>query len=71
MFRCDVDRERGDSDTVTLTWEIHPIGGEDNLTWILAEDDFVNATGKVIFEPGERQKVLDALKFLFQEHPGP
>ena len=53
VFRCPIERQRGDSGTVLLTWEIVQVAPSSGP----AGDDFVNTTGVMVFEPGEREKV--------------
>ena len=50
-FLCPVIRTRGDSDTVKVSWQVINEDGQ------LAVDDFLNASGQIIFKPGERNQV--------------
>ena len=47
-FNCPVERTRGDADTVALSWLVLDSSGG------LADEDFVQATGELVFIPGER-----------------
>lgn len=51
-FSCLVQRTRGDVGTVTLPWEIR-----NQETGDIASDDFVNATGEVVFHEKVREMV--------------
>ena len=64
MFSCPVERQRGDADSVTITWMItETIANRDivvaieNGDIVAADEDFVNATGELVFLPGERNHV--------------
>ena len=53
-LKCDVERQRGDSGAVEITWaivEVTPNGP------MLAYKVFVNATGQLLFLPGLRLQV--------------
>ncbi|KAK2144319.1 hypothetical protein LSH36_768g01003 [Paralvinella palmiformis] len=52
-FLCPVIRTRGDSDTVKVSWQVINEDGQ------LAVDDFLNASGQIIFKPGERNQMLN------------
>ena len=54
-IHCPVSRSRGDADEVTLTWNIVHQGRHD----LVADMDFVNATGELVFQAGEREKVKE------------
>ncbi|XP_064619584.1 adhesion G-protein coupled receptor V1-like [Lineus longissimus] len=54
-FNCDVDRRRGNHDTVTVKWKIYQMV---NDALVKASADFVQSSGEVIFKPGDRQEVL-------------
>ena len=64
VFRCPIERQRGDTGTVLLTWKIVQVAPSSGL----AVDDFVNTTGVMVFEPGEREKVLERSKMIGQSH---
>ena len=51
---CVVARQRGDDDTVQVTWVIEKFN---NNRYETATDDFVDYTGTLVFGPGERMKV--------------
>ena len=51
---CTINRQRGDDGSVLVTWVIYQIeAGQE----ILAMTDFIDFTGSVLFEAGERLKV--------------
>ena len=54
IITCTVSRQRGDDGSVMVTWAIYEIllGQEPYAT-----TDFVDYTGSVVFQPGERSKV--------------
>ena len=54
MWSCPVQRQRGDAGEVTLTWEVR---GPLTSTSGLATSDFVNATGELVFQSGQRENV--------------
>ena len=58
---CTVARQRGDDGSVMVTWAIYEIllGQEP-----YAMTDFVDYTGSVVFQPGERSKVSYTLFLL-------
>ncbi len=61
VFMCPIKRDRGDADTVTVNWQVlQHVRGE----LVLATEDFVEASGGLVFAPGEREKVL---VFIFSE----
>ena len=54
---CMVERDRGDEGQVIVTWAVYQlISGQT----VLATEDFVEYTGQVVFEAGERSKVCIA-----------
>ena len=56
LVHCPVERRRGDADFVTLDWVVEQrseVGGRLSV----AAADFRNATGQLVFNPGERRKV--------------
>lgn len=54
IVECMVSRSRGDADFVKVTYNVMKDIG---TGMIIAHDDFVNATGSITFQPGERLKV--------------
>ncbi len=54
VFECPIFRERGDADRVEIHWQVLQRLGQ-SLT--LATDDFMEAEGDFVFQPGERLKV--------------
>ena len=57
VFRCPIERQRGDAAAVLLTWQIMHVAPSGGKQHELANTDFVNVTGVMVFEPGERTKV--------------
>ena len=53
---CTVDRQRGDDGRVLVTWAIYQVVAGGQLTY--ASADFADYTGQVLFEAGERIKVI-------------
>ena len=56
---CTIERQRGDADIVTLSWhinEVKPDGYE-----ILADSDFEQAKGTIVFPNGVREMVLQLM----------
>ena len=52
-----VERDRGDEGQVIVTWAVYQlISGQT----VLATEDFVEYTGQVVFEAGDRSKVCIA-----------
>ena len=58
VFRCPIERQRGDAATVLLTWQLMQVAPPGGQQHELADADFQNVTGVMVFEPGERSKVL-------------
>lgn len=54
MVTCTVVRNRGDDGAVNVTWAVFLSGSA-----VQAEGDFVNSSGIISFEAGERKKVTD------------
>ncbi|XP_052793587.1 adhesion G-protein coupled receptor V1-like [Mya arenaria] len=50
---CTVARQRGDDGRVIVTWAVYQIIGSQA---VIAADDFVEYTGQIVFEAGERSK---------------
>ncbi|ELU13347.1 hypothetical protein CAPTEDRAFT_91039, partial [Capitella teleta] len=55
IVECMVSRSRGDADFVKVTYNVMKDIG---TGMIIAHDDFVNATGSITFQPGERLKLI-------------
>ncbi|XP_071506649.1 adhesion G-protein coupled receptor V1-like [Diadema antillarum] len=53
QFTCSVQRSRGDQGIVTIKWELRHLS-----TDMLAVEDFVNATGEVVFQNGDREQTF-------------
>lgn len=53
VVTCNVVRKRGDDGAVNVTWVVFQSG-----TTIKADSDFVNSSGILSFEAGERNKVF-------------
>lgn len=53
VVTCTVVRNRGDDGAVNVTWAVFQSG-----TAVKADSDFVNSSGILSFEAGERTKVL-------------
>lgn len=53
VVTCTVVRNRGDDGAVNITWAVFQSG-----TTIKADNDFLNSSGILSFEAGERTKVL-------------
>lgn len=53
-FTCPLARYRGDSDSVAISWQLMQYT---DLGLVSAEEDFVNASGELIFAAGQRNKV--------------
>ena len=52
---CTVERRRGDSGMVNITWTVIHIASGGRETQAL--EDFINSTGLLVFYPGEKSKV--------------
>ncbi|KAJ0067530.1 hypothetical protein NL108_008007, partial [Boleophthalmus pectinirostris] len=58
---CVIERMRGSLDFVYINYTVTQLESIDNST--PAHQDFVNATGAVLFAPGQRSEVLNLLVF--------
>ncbi|XP_076586595.1 adhesion G-protein coupled receptor V1 isoform X2 [Chaetodon auriga] len=58
---CVIERMRGSLDHVYVNYSLTPLDSLDSET--AAHQDFVNATGAVLFLPGQRSEVLNLLAF--------
>lgn len=52
---CMIERDRGDEGQVIVTWAVYQ---KTALQMVLATEDFVEYTGQVVFEAGDRSKVI-------------
>ena len=55
LINCTISRQRGDDGRVLITWVIYQIEAAGIRTY--AAVDFMDYTGQVLFEAGERIKV--------------